>query len=80
MKNATRAKPKECENKGSPIITFTLDRKGNLLAVSLVESSGTASLDNEALDLAYRAQPLPVPPKTIQDYELTLKLPINFSM
>lgn len=73
-------KAKRMRKQGSPIITFTLDRKGNLLAVSLVESSGTASLDNEALDLAYRAQPLPVPPKTIQDYELTLKLPINFSM
>lgn len=73
-------KAKRMRKQGSPVIRFTLDRKGNVLAVSLVKSSGTASLDNEALDLAYRAQPLPVPPKIIPDNELTLKLPINFSM
>lgn len=73
-------KAKRMRKQGSPIISFTLDRKGNVLAVSLVKSSGTASLDSEALDLAYRAQPLPVPPKIIPDNELTLKLPINFSM
>ncbi len=73
-------KAKRMRKQGMPIISFTLDRKGKVLGVSLVESSGTSSLDNEALDLAYRAQPLPAPPKTIPDNELTLTLPINFSM
>jgi len=73
-------KAKRMRKQGMPIITFTLDRKGNVLGVSLVKSSGTASLDSEALGLPYRAQPLPVPPKNIPNKELTLTLPINFSM
>ncbi|NRA82263.1 MAG: energy transducer TonB [Gammaproteobacteria bacterium] len=65
---------------GMPIITFTVNRNGKVLGASLVKSSGIDSLDQEALALTYRAQPLPRPPISVTGEKLTLTLPINFSI
>lgn len=43
-------------------IGFTVSPRGALLDLRLVESSGVAELDAEALDLMRRAVPLPSPP------------------
>ncbi|MBW3695046.1 TonB family protein [Vibrio sp. T187] len=73
-------KARRMRKQGMPVISFTMNRDGTVLGVRLVKSSGTPSLDNEAIALAYRAQPLPKPPKLVPDQELTLTLPINFTM
>ncbi|CAH1545607.1 energy transducer TonB [Vibrio harveyi] len=67
------------KKKGMPVIRFTMDREGNVLDVELVKSSGTASLDKEAIELVGRAQPLVKPPSSVKGARLTLTLPINFS-
>lgn len=67
------------KKKGMPVIRFTMDRDGNVLDVDLVKSSGTASLDKEAIELVGRAQPLVKPPSSVKGTRLTLTLPINFS-
>ncbi|MEF1229658.1 TonB family protein, partial [Vibrio fortis] len=72
-------KAKRMKKKGMPVIKFTMDRQGNVIDVVLVKSSGTLSLDNEAVDLVYRAQPLIKPPTSITGTRLSLTLPINFS-
>ncbi|KAA8679512.1 energy transducer TonB family protein [Vibrio gigantis] len=72
-------KAKRMKKKGMPVIKFTMDRQGNVVDVVLVKSSGTLSLDNEAVDLVYRAQPLIKPPTSIAGTRLSLTLPINFS-
>ncbi|MDF6015258.1 energy transducer TonB [Vibrio harveyi] len=67
------------KKKGMPVIRFTMDREGNVLDVELVKSSGTTSLDKEAIELIGRAQPLVKPPSSVKGARLTLTLPINFS-
>ncbi|MCG7499668.1 energy transducer TonB [Vibrio sp. Of7-15] len=71
---------KRMRKQGMPVIDFVMTRDGKVLNVRLVRSSGVPSLDNEALDLAYRAQPLPKPPEMVIGEKLTMTLPINFSL
>lgn len=71
---------KRMRKQGMPVIDFVMTRGGSVLSVRLVKSSGVPSLDNEALDLAYRAQPLPKPPEIVTGEKLTMTLPINFSL
>ncbi|NAW87329.1 energy transducer TonB [Photobacterium halotolerans] len=63
---------------GVPVIAFTMDRNGQVLAVKLVKSSGTGSLDEEAQALVKRAEPLPRPPSGIAGERLTFTVPISF--
>jgi protein TonB len=72
-------KAKRLRKQGMPVIRFTMDRDGNVLDVILIRSSGTQSLDQEALDLVFRAQPLIKPPHSIVGNKLSLTVPINFS-
>lgn len=72
-------KAKRAKKQGMPVIRFTMDRNGNVINVILVKSSGTKSLDKEAVELVYRAQPLIKPPKSISGEKIKLTLPISFS-
>ncbi|WP_100753502.1 energy transducer TonB [Vibrio salilacus] len=69
---------KRMRKQGVPLITFTMDRAGQVLAAELVRSSGTESLDKEALDLVFRAVPLPSPPKEVNGTILTWTVPVRF--
>lgn len=64
---------------GTPVIAFTMDRNGLVLAVKLVKSSGNRSLDEEAQALVKRAEPLPKPPASLEGARLTFTVPISFS-
>lgn len=72
-------KAKRMKKRGTPVIRFTMDRNGHVINVSLIQSSGTSSLDKEAIDLVYRAQPLIKPPSSVTGNRLSLTVPINFS-
>lgn len=63
---------------GMPWVKFSMNREGDVLSVELVESSGVAALDKEALALVKRADPLPIPPKEITGDVITLTVPIEF--
>ncbi|MDC5821998.1 TonB family protein [Vibrio europaeus] len=69
---------KRLRKQGVPLITFTMDRAGKVLGVELVRSSGTESLDREALDLVFRAVPLPSPPEEVNGEALTWTVPVRF--
>src|SRR5205085_2585289 len=47
---------------GSATVTFSLDGGGRVTSVSLVRSTGFASLDQEAKAMVRRASPFPAPP------------------
>jgi len=64
---------------GSPKIAFRLDRRGNVLSVQLVRSSGSPVFDQEAVALARRAAPFPPPPSEIRDAQLNMTVSINFN-
>jgi periplasmic protein TonB len=59
-------------------LSFTLDRQGRVVDSRIVRSAGIAELDQEALALLRRAQPLPVPPPELPDERVTVNAPIRF--
>lgn len=63
---------------GTSWIRFTVDRRGRVRSAHLQRSSGVESLDQEALDLPIRAQPLPKPPKAVAGHRIELIVPIEF--
>lgn len=63
---------------GGATIRFVMDREGRVLSAALESSSGHESLDEEALSLPQRAQPLPVPPEGVGGERIELLVPIRF--
>ncbi len=68
----------ERNEQGVPYLRFAMDREGRVLAFRIEKSSGFASLDNEALALIQRAQPLPKPPPDVSGERIELVVPIEF--
>ncbi|GAJ30471.1 energy transducer TonB [Acidomonas methanolica] len=68
----------EDHQEGVPIVTFSMDRKGHVLSVHLESSSGHRLLDQEAVALPKRADPLPPPPVDVTGDPVTLTVPIQF--
>lgn len=63
---------------GVPYIRFTIDREGKVLSSQLEQSSGFRDLDEEAVRLPRRAQPLPKPPKERPGAAIELVVPVEF--
>lgn len=65
---------------GVAYLRFTLDRAGKVLRFALERGSGHELLDQEALALIQRAQPLPAPPSEIGRETLELVVPLRFHL
>jgi periplasmic protein TonB len=65
---------------GTATVAFTIDHEGHLLRSSIVQSSGSAALDQETLAMLVRAQPMPRPPDQLIDGELTFVMPVRFNI
>ena len=63
---------------GVVVVSFSIDRGGQLLAARVAKSSGSSALDEEGLAVLKRASPLPAPPEQIARAMLELTLPIQF--
>ena len=62
-------------------MTFTVNAQGTVVSNSLATSSGTLSLDREAVAVLERAQPLPRPPAEILEGGFfKVKMPITFDL
>lgn len=61
-------------------LRFRMDRAGQVLAFAIAKSSGAKALDEEALSLLGRAQPLPAIPTEFRDERLELIVPVEFSL
>lgn len=59
-------------------VRLRMDRAGMLLSATLVESSGHAILDREALGAVRRAAPLPPAPRDVEGDPVELVVPIRF--
>ncbi len=64
---------------GTARLAFRIDRRGRLLTSRIVQSSGSAALDEETLALVKRAQPFPPPPADISDDQLAFVVPIRYA-
>ncbi len=71
---------REAAEEGVAAVSFTIDRAGQVLAVHLVRSSGSRALDEEAVALVHRAEPLPPPPPELPGRTVSLTVPIRFSL
>lgn len=65
---------------GVATVRFTMDRSGHVLSVNLVHSSGSETLDQEAVAMFRRAEPLPALPDGMGTDTLTLTVPVSFSL
>ena len=65
-------------NQGEATIQFMIDRAGRVVASRVVHSSGSAALDEEALAVLMRANPLPAAPDQVGGMTFDLTLPIRF--
>ena len=62
-------------------VQFTLNRAGHVLAVALLQSTGSPVLDTEAVAMIYRARPLPpVPEAAMRGPTMTLSIPVTFTV
>lgn len=63
---------------GCPIVRFVMDREGRVVRSMIERSSGHAALDEEALAMLARAQPLPPPPAELSGAVIELVVPVQF--
>ena len=63
--------------KGTARVSFTIDRSGRVVTANLAVSSGSAAVDEEAVALVRRAEPLPKPPDDATAAQLTFTFPFN---
>lgn len=65
---------------GVVMLHFVMDAQGKVLTAEIARSSGRPLLDNEALALIARAQPLPALPADYPTRSLDAVVPIEFSL
>jgi protein TonB len=63
---------------GTAQLAFSLDRQGRVLESRIIKSSGSAALDQEALEWPKRAQPFPPPPAEMPGDKVDLSVPYRF--
>ena len=63
---------------GTSIVRFAMTREGRVTRIRLERSSGFSRLDDEAVALPERAQPLPPPPPAISGKQIEIVVPIRF--
>ena len=59
-------------------VSFALNRRGNVVSVDVVESSGDAAYDSEAISMVRRSDPVPLPPADLTEDQFAFSLPVNF--
>lgn len=66
MRQIQRVRQARVRARGSAMVVFTIAADGRLAAAALARSSGSAELDQAALDHLHRAAPFPAPPPGAQ--------------
>jgi protein TonB len=66
--------------RGTAQLVFRLDRDGRVTETHIARSSGSAVLDQEALEIVRRAQPFPALPPEIAGPHVELSVPIRFNL
>ena len=59
-------------------VAFSIDRSGRVRDVRIAASSGSATLDEAALDLIRRSQPFPEPPAALPEQNLSFVAPVRY--
>jgi periplasmic protein TonB len=67
-------------DQGVARVAFTIDRDGWVRGSRIVQSSGSPELDQEALTMLTRAQPVPLPPNRALIDDLSFTIPVRFNI
>ncbi len=67
-------------HEGTPVVRFVMTRTGRVLSFRLEQGSGHELLDQEAVALIERAQPLPPLPEELPQATIELVLPLRFQL
>jgi protein TonB len=59
-------------------VGFAIDRRGHVLSMHVIESSGEPAYDDAALDMIRKSDPVPAPPPVEADEGLTFIVPVVF--
>ena len=79
LQRHTRYPPQGNHAHGVVKVTFKIDRSGHVVSSRVIQSSGSAVLDDEALATITRAQPMPRPPADVPDDQLAfINVPIRY--
>ncbi|MGD9805766.1 MAG: energy transducer TonB [Hyphomicrobiaceae bacterium] len=72
------AKAREARQHGIVTVAFTMDRKGQLVRVAIFKGAGYEALDEAAIDMLKRANPLPTPPDAMVGETFEFVVPVRF--
>lgn len=59
-------------------VSFALNRRGNVISVEVVESSGDAAYDAAAVSMVHKSDPFPTPPAALTEDRIERTVPIIF--
>jgi periplasmic protein TonB len=71
---------REQRQEGTVYLRFTMARDGRVISSQIEKGSGYSLLDEEVNELIKRAQPLPALPPEVPGSQITLTLPVQFSL
>ena len=71
---------KKAKTEGKVVLQFTLNQAGEVTASRLQAGSSHAELDQAALQMLLRANPLPANPAYMNRNSLTLSIPVEYSL
>jgi periplasmic protein TonB len=60
-------------------VSLVLNRRGNVVSVGVLESSGDPAFDEAALSMIRRSDPVPQPPAGLTDDQFSFNLDVNFT-
>ncbi len=66
------------KGRGTVVVSFTIDRSGKVLSRNIVRSSGSSTVDDEAMSMIARAQPMPAFPAAVAQSQETFVQAIRF--
>lgn len=70
----------ERRHEGRIEMSITSDRQGQITDSAILEASGSYLLDNAAIDMLEKAEPLPLMPEHLEGESFTFIMPISFAL
>lgn len=71
---------KKAKIEGRVVLEFSIDARGRLVASGIRKGSGSPELDQAALNMLARANPLPAIPAFLKRDQLELAIPVEYSL